>query len=253
MPIRQSVSWWCFAGRGVAADVLLRQAKAIGYEAVELIGEDLFDRARGAGLVIASHNGHQSIERGLNDLAEHDRIEAEIVSKLELAQRYQIPNLIVFSGSRRAGLSEKEGIENTARGLARVKDAAEQAGVNLVLELLNSKVDHQGYQCDHTTWGVEVCRRVGSPRVGLLYDIYHMQIMEGDVMQTISTHHAHFLHYHTAGVPGRHDLDEAQELNYPPIIKAIAASGYEGYLGHEFIPKGDPVAALEAAFRLSDV
>ena len=253
MPIRQSVSWWCFAGRGVADDVLLRQAKAIGYEAVELIGEDLFDRAQGAGLVIASHNGHQSIERGLNDPAEHDRIEAEIVSKLELAQRYQIPNLIVFSGSRRAGLSEEEGIENTARGLARVKDAAEQAGVNLVLELLNSKVDHPGYQCDHTTWGVEVCRRVGSPRVGLLYDIYHMQIMEGDVMQTIGTHHAHFLHYHTAGVPGRHDLDETQELNYPPIIKAIAATGYEGYLGHEFIPKGDPVAALEAAYRVGDV
>ena len=253
MPIRQSVSWWCFAGRGVSDEDLMSQAKAIGYEAVELIGEGLFDRARDVGLVIASHNGHQGIEHGLNDPAQHDRIEAEILRNLGLAQKYQIPNLIVFSGSRQPGLSEEEGIENTARGLSRVKTAAEQAGVNLVLELLNSKVDHQGYQCDHTTWGVEVCRRVGSPRVGLLYDIYHMQIMEGDVMQTISTHHAHFLHYHTAGVPGRHDLDEAQELNYPPIIKAIAASGYEGYLGHEFIPKGDPVAALEAAFRLSDV
>jgi len=253
MPIRQSVSWWCFAGRGVADDEMLRQAKAIGYEAVELIGEDLFDRAQGAGLVIASHNGHQSIERGLNDPAEHDRIEAEIVRNLELAQRYQIPNLIVFSGSRRAGLSEEEGIENTARGLTRVKEAAEQAGVNLVLELLNSKVDHRGYQCDHTDWGVEVCRRVGSPRVGLLYDIYHMQIMEGDVISCIHQNNRHFLHYHTAGVPGRHDLDDTQELNYPPILRAIADSGYDGYVGHEFIPKGDPLAALEAAYHLCDV
>ena len=141
MPIRQSVSWWCFAGRGIADDVLLRQAKAIGYEAVELIGENLFEQALGAGLAIASHTGHQSIDRGLNDAAEHDRIEAEIVHNLALAQRHQIPNLIVFSGNRRAGLSEEEGIENTARGLARVSKAAEQAGVNLVLELLNSKVD----------------------------------------------------------------------------------------------------------------
>lgn len=253
MPIRQSVSWWCFAGRGVPDDDLLRQAKAIGYEAVELIGEELFERARDAGLSIASHGGHQGIGRGLNDLVEHDRIEGEILRNLALAQRYQIPSLIVFSGSRRAGLSEEEGIENTARGLGRVKAAAEQAGVNLVIELLNSKVDHAGYQCDHTAWGVEVCRRVASPRVGLLYDIYHMQIMEGDIIRTIGEHHAHFLHYHTAGVPGRHDLDDAQEIAYPPIMRAIAGTGYAGYVGHEFIPKGDPVAALVAAHRLCDV
>jgi len=253
MPIRQSVSWWCFAGRGVPDDDLLRRVKAIGYQAVELIGESLFDRVRDAGLVIASHGGHQGIERGLNDLAEHDRIEAEIIRTLSLAQKYQIPNLIVFSGSRRAGLSDEQGIENTARGLSRVAAAAEQAGVNLVIELLNSKVDHKGYQCDHTTWGVEVCRRVASPRVGLLYDIYHMQIMEGDVIRTIKEHHAHFLHYHTAGNPGRHDLDDTQELNYPPILRAIDETGYDGYVGHEFIPQGDPLAALEAAYRLCDV
>ena len=253
MPIRQSVSWWCFAGRGVPDDALLRQAKSIGYEAVELIGEDLFDRVRDEGLAIASHGGHQGIVHGLNDLAQHDRIEAEITSNLALAQRYQIPNLIVFSGSRRAGLSEEEGIENTVRGLDRVKTAAEQAGVNLVIELLNSKVDHPGYQCDHTAWGVEVCRRVASPRVGLLYDIYHMQIMEGDIIRTVGEHHAHFLHYHTAGNPGRHDLDDVQELNYPPILRTIAATGYDGYVGHEFIPKGATVAALEAAYQTCDV
>jgi hydroxypyruvate isomerase len=253
MPIRQSVSWWCFANRGIPDKKLLAKAKTIGYEAVELIEENLFDQARDTGLVIASHGGHQSIERGLNDLAEHDRIEAEVRSNLQLAQKYAIPNLIVFSGSRRAGLTEEEGIENTALGLSRVVQAAEEAGVNLVLELLNSKVDHGGYQSDHTAWGVEVCHRVGSPRVGLLYDIYHMQIMEGDIVQTIRNSHAHFLHYHTAGVPGRHDLDDTQELNYPPIIRAIAATGYKGYVGHEFIPKGDPIAALEQAYKLCDV
>ena len=253
MPIRQSVSWWCFANRGVADDDLLRQAKAIGYQAVELIGESLFDRARDTGLVIASHGGHQDIGRGLNDPAEHDRIEAEITRSLALAQKYQIPNLIVFSGSRRSGLSEEEGIENTARGLSRVAVAADQAGVNLVIELLNSKVDHKGYQCDHTAWGVEACRRVASPRVGLLYDIYHMQIMEGNVIRTIADNHAHFLHYHTAGVPGRHDLDDTQELNYPPILRAIAETGYNGYVGHEFIPKGEPVSALQAAYDLCSV
>ncbi len=253
MSLKQSVSWWCFAGKGLADDVLLQRAKAIGYQAVELISETMFERVRDQGLVIASHGGHQSIDRGLNDLAEHDRIEAEIYHNLALAQKYEIPNLIVFSGSRRAGLSEEEGIENTSRGLSRVAKAAEDAGVTLVIELLNSKVDHPGYQCDHTDWGVKVCKQVGSPRVKLLYDIYHMQIMEGDVMRTIADNHFYFAHYHTAGNPGRHDMDDTQELNYPPIMRAIAETGYDGYVGHEFIPKGDPLAALQAAYDLCDV
>lgn len=253
MPIQQSVSWWCFAGRGVDDDALLAQAKAIGYQAVELIGESLFDKVRDAGLVIASHGSHQSISRGLNDLGEHDRIEAEIERNLALAVQYQIPNLIVFSGERRDGLTDDEGAENTARGLRRVAKAAEDAGVTLVIELLNSKVDHGGYQCDHTVWGVRVCEMVNSARVKLLYDIYHMQIMEGDVISCIHSNHSHFAHYHTAGVPSRHDLDDTQELNYPPIMRAIVNTGYTGYVGHEFIPKGNPVAALEAAFRLCDV
>ena len=253
MPIQQAVSWWCFANRGVPDEDLLKQIKAIGYPAIELTEERLFGQARDLGLVIASHGGHQGIEHGLNDPAEHDRIEGEIHANLALAQKYQIPNLIVFSGSRRDGLSEEGGIENTALGLSRVAKAAEEVGVTLVLELLNSKVDHKGYQCDHASWGVEVCRRVGSPRVKLLYDIYHAQIMEGDLIQTIREDHAWFGHYHTAGVPGRHDLDDTQELNYPPIMRAIAETGYGGYVGHEFIPKGNPVAALEAAYRLCDV
>ncbi len=253
MPINQSVSWWCFAGRGVDDDTLLAQAASIGYRAVELIGESLFDKVRDAGLVIASHGGHQSISRGLNDVGEHDRIVAEIERSLALAVRYEIPNLIVFSGDRRAGLTDDEGAQNTARGLQRVAKAAEDAGVTLVIELLNSKVDHGGYQCDRSAWGVRVCEMVGSPRVKLLYDIYHMQIMEGDIIRTIQDHHAHFAHYHTAGVPGRQDMDDTQELNYPPIMKAIAETGYDGFVGHEFIPKGDPIEALRAAYDLCRV
>ena len=253
MPIQQAVSWWCFANRGVPDEDLLRQIKAIGYPAIELTEEKLFGQARDLGLVIASHGGHQGIDHGLNDLGEHDRIEDEVHANLALAQKYEIPNLIVFSGSRREGLSEEEGIENTALGLARVAKAAEDAGVTLVLELLNSKVDHKGYQCDHAAWGVEVCRRVASPRVKLLYDIYHAQITEGSLIQTIREDHAWFGHYHTAGVPGRHDLDDTQEIQYPAVLRAIVETGYGGYVGHEFIPKGDPVAALQAAYRLCDV
>jgi hydroxypyruvate isomerase len=159
----------------------------------------------------------------------------------------------VFSGERRPGLSDEEGIENSAIGLKRVAKAAEDAGINLAIELLNSRVDHGGYMCDRTPWGVAVCEKVGSPRVSLLYDIYHMQIMEGDIIRTIQNSHPHFSHYHTAGNPGRRDMDDTQELCYPPIVRAIAATPYQGYVGHEFIPKGDPVAALEAAYRLCDV
>ena len=248
--LRQSFCWWTYAGRGVSDADLLQNAKAIGYDGVELIGEELFDQARDLGFAIASHGGHQSIDRGWNDLSQHGRIEAELHQSLALAQKCQIPNLIVFSGSRRAGLSDEAGLDHTAQGLARIAPAAEDAGVTLILELLNSKRDHPGYQCDHTAWGMEVCRRVASPRVKLLYDIYHMQIMEGDLLRTIASDHAEFGHYHTAGNPGRHDLDQSQEIFYPPLFRAIAQTGYAGFVGHEFFPKGDPIAALQAAYDL---
>ncbi len=250
MPIKQSFSWWCFAGRGVSDEQLLQQARKIGYEAVELLDMPLLGQARDLGFVIASHQGHQSLDRGLNELKEHARIEEEIEATLALAQKHAIPNLVVFSGKRRPGLSDEEGLENTAQGLARLAPAAEQAGVTLVLELLNSKIDHAGYQGDHTLWGVEACRRVGSPRVKLLYDIYHMQVMEGDLIRTIREHHACFGHVHTAGVPGRHDLDDRQEIHYTAVLGALAQTGYNGMVGHEFIPKADPIAALKAAWQL---
>lgn len=250
MPLRQSFCWWTFAGRGVSDADLLQKAKAIGYDAVELIGEEHFDRAVDLGFVIASHEGQRGIDRGWNDPGQHPRLEAELHASLAVAQKYRIPSLIVFSGNRREGLSDEAGLENTVQGLARIAPAAEDAGVTLILELLNSKVDHAGYQCDRTAWGVEACRRVGSPQVKLLYDIYHAQIMEGDLIRTIEGNSQEIGHYHTAGNPGRNDLDSAQEIAYPAVFRAIAGTGYTGFVGHEFIPKGDPAAALEAAFRL---
>ncbi len=250
MPIRQSFCWWTFAGRGVPDDELLRRARAIGYGAVELIGEEHFPLALDLGFQISAHGGPSSIDRGWNNPSLHGRLTAQLDGSLAVAQEYDIPNLILFSGSRQPGVSDEEGLENTVMGLTQAAPAAEEAGVTLMLELLNSKRDHAGYQCDRTAWGVEVCRRVGSPRVKLLYDIYHMQVMEGDLIQAIEGNFAEIGHYHTAGNPGRQDLNSVQEISYPAVFRAIARTGYSGYIGHEFFPKGDPVAALEAAYQL---
>ncbi len=250
--IKQSVSWWCFARGDITPETLVRAAADIGYEALELVGPEHWQLIKDHGLAIAAFGGHQSIAAGLNRREHHGRIEQEILANLKRAEQWSIPNLICFSG-KRDGLDDATGAEIAAEGLRRVARAAEDAGVNLVLELLNSKVDHADYQCDRTAWGIKVCQMVDSPRVKLLYDIYHMQIMEGDIIRTIRDHHAFFAHYHTAGNPGRHDLDDTQELYYPAIIRAIAATGYDGYVGHEFVPKDDPVAALRAAFDLCNV
>ncbi len=249
--MKQSISWWCYGNKGVDDVALLREVKRIGFDGVELIDESKFGLVHDAGLAIASHAGHATIENGLNDPANHDRIEHEIIANLELATKHKIANLIVFSGNRRAGLSEEAGAEYTAAGLARVAKAAEQANVPLILEFLNSKVDHKGYQADSTPWIAKVLDAVGSTHVKCLYDIYHAQIMEGDLIRTIQAHSGHFGHYHTAGNPGRNDLDDQQEIQYSPIVRAIAATGYDGYIGHEFIAKGDVVAALAAAYRLT--
>jgi hydroxypyruvate isomerase len=250
--IKQSICWWCFAMVGMTPAQLLRAAADIGYSAVELVEPEHWRLVKEYGLIIASINGGLSIEQGLNRCEHHAHIEQRIRATIEQAEHWGIPNVIVFSGNR-AGLDDRTGAEITAEGLSRVAGVAEEAGVTLVMELLNSKVNHPDYQCDRTAWGVEVCRMVNSPRVKLLYDIYHMQIMEGDIIRTIRDHHASFAHYHTAGNPGRHELDEMQELYYPPIIRAIVATGYEGYLGQEFIPQGDPIAGLKQAFDLCNV
>ncbi|MBZ0289917.1 MAG: TIM barrel protein [Anaerolineae bacterium] len=249
--LRQSVSWWCFNGK-LAPEALVRACADIGYAAMELVEEPNWALVKDHGLGIATIRGHASLTNGLNRRENHAGIEAEIRASLEQAVKWGVPNLVCFSGNRN-GLDDATGAAITAEGLHRVAQHAEAAGVTLVLELLNSKVDHPDYQCDKTAWGVKVVQQVNSPRVKLLYDIYHMQIMEGDVIRTIRENHPHIAHYHTAGVPGRNEIDESQELYYPAIARAILETGYDGYLGQEFIPTGDPVAGLRRAFDLCNV
>ena len=250
--IRQSFCWWCFARAGEAPDALLRAAAEIGYEAVDLVEEAHWPAIREHGMRISAVMGHQSLTDGLNRRENHSRIERQINEALATAEKWGILNLVCFSGNRN-GLDDLSGAVICAEGLRRVSRRAEDAGVNLVLELLNSKVDHRDYQCDRTQWGVAVCEMVASPRVLLLNDLYHMQIMEGDLIRNLQTHAAHIGHYHTAGNPGRRDLDDAQEIAYPAVMRAILATGYEGYVAHEFVPRGAAAPALRAAYHLCDV
>jgi hydroxypyruvate isomerase len=250
--IKQSISWWCFANRGVEPPDLIKAVAKMGYASCEMLPEDYWGLVREAGMRIAIIGGHGTLTDGLNKRANHDRIEDEILENLDVAVANDIPSLICFSGNRE-GLSDEEGLEICAEGLRRVAKTAEAKGVLLCVELLNSKVDHKDYQCDRTPWGVELCKRVGSPAVKLLYDIYHLQIMEGDLIRTIRDSIDSIGHFHTAGVPGRNDMDETQEIYYPAVARAIADTGYTGYVGHEFIPKGEVLGALRAAYDTFEV
>jgi hydroxypyruvate isomerase len=247
--IKQSFAWWSFVREGVSAEAVVEAAARLGYAGIDLAPEEYWPLIHGNGLTLSAVGGHGPLTNGLNRREHHARVEAEVLAQLDLAVKWSIPNLICFSGNR-AGLDDATGAAITAEGLSRLAPAAEQAGVTLVIELLNSKVDHPDYQCDRTAWAVRVCELVGSPRVRTLYDIYHMQIMEGDLIRTIQTHHAWFAHYHTAGNPDRHDLDEAQEIHYPAVMRAVADTGYTGYVCHEFVPKGEVIPALAAAFQM---
>jgi hydroxypyruvate isomerase len=255
MRVQQSICYPLFLPEGTELEALFARAAEIGYRAVELWFRDenlgrIVKAAHDNGLVVASMCGHQSIANGLNNRADHDRIERDMRESIDIAAEHGIPGLICFGGNRRPHLDDNAAADAAADGLRRIAPYAEDKGVNLNMELLNSKVDHPGYQCDHTSWGVAVCEKVNSPRVKLLYDIYHMQIMEGDVIATIRDNIRWIGHFHTAGVPGRHDMDTTQELNYPAICSAIAETDYEYYLGHEFSPKGDRLEALQSAFDL---
>ncbi len=257
MRIKQSICYPMFKGYNVSLADLFQAGAEMGYAAVEMWGrdeqfEEVVALARKHKLVVASMCGHNSLADGLNKRSNHDRIEAELKESIDIAARHGIPGVICFSGNRQPHMSEVEAIDAVADGLKRVAPYAERKGVNVNLELLNSQVDHPGYQCDHTAWGVAVCEKVNSPRVKLLYDIYHMQIMEGDIIRTIRDNIRWIGHFHTAGNPGRRDMDDTQELNYAGICRAIAATGYDLYVGHEFAPKGDPLAALRAMFALCD-
>ena len=247
--MKQSFTYWSFANKGLSVEDLIKSAAEIGYDAIELLDEEYFDLTKKYNLAIASHRAHGSLTQGLNRRDYHQGILKELEANIKIIEQWKIPNLICFSGNRN-GLSEDEGAEITAEGLRKMALLAESAGVTLILELLNSKVDHPDFQCDKTPWGVKVVKLVDSPNVKLLYDIYHMQIMEGDLIRTIQNNHQHFAHYHTAGNPGRNEIGETQEIYYPPIFKAIKDTGYTGYIAHELIPTKDPKLALKEAFEI---
>lgn len=230
-------------------DELCREAKRIGLSAIDLLSENEWDVPRAHGLTCAVANGPGPIPDGWNRPDLHDKLVAESERLLPLVARAGIPQMIVFSGNRR-GMSDGEGIANCAAGLRRIMPAAERHGVTVVMEMLNSKVDHKDYHADRTEWAAQVARAVGSPRFKLLYDVYHMQIMEGDVVRTIGQYAPLIGHYHTAGVPGRHELDDTQELNYGRIARAIAATGFTGFVAHEFIPTRDPMVKLAEAHAI---
>lgn len=252
MTFKQAVSWWCFERDDIDDIDLLNTMKNIGYPAVELVPVEKFQLVKDHGFDIVTHGLHAPLEQGISHTKYWDDIKRQSEETLKLATDWNIPNMIVFSGNRE-GLDDAIGAENAIKHLEILAKDAESAGVMLILELLNSKVNHPDYQCDKTEWGVQVVSAVDSPNVRLLYDIYHMQIMEGDIIQTIRDNHQWFAHFHTAGVPGRNEIDESQELNYHPICQAIHDTGYEGYLGQEFIPKKDWKASLKQAFDVCDI
>ena len=250
--INQSICFGCFTGGGHTPEQIIAEAARIGYKSVEMLNQEHWSLVRDNGMRVATFSGHTSLPDGLNKRENHDRIEDELLANIDLAAASDIPGLICFSGNGE-GKSAEEGRDNTIEGLLRVKKAAEEKGINLCMELLNSKVNHPDYQCDRTSWGVEMCRGVDSPRVKLLYDIYHMQIMEGDLIRTIRDNIDFIAHFHTAGNPGRNDLDDEQEIFSPPVMRALAATGYDLYVGHEFVPKGDALEAMQAAYDICDV
>lgn len=243
--LRQSVCRWGFS------DVPLRdffeQVRANGLTAVDLLDQTEWAIAREYGLACSTgYGGGGTVADGLNDPANHNAIVHNLERSLPAAARAGVPNVIAFFGNRR-GMSDTEGIDHCVTALRRIAPVAESEDVTVVVELLNSRIDHPDYQGDRTRFGVEVVKRVASPRVKLLYDVYHMQVMEGNVIQTIRDNHQYIGHYHTAGVPGRHELDGRQELHWPAIARAIAQTGFRGYLAHEFIPTRDPMTSLREA------
>jgi hydroxypyruvate isomerase len=247
--IKQSICRWCY-GR-IKLEDLCAVAKKIGYQSIELLGPKEIKVVKEAGLTCAVVGG-ADIARGLNRKENHDRIVKQLTERIEYAAGEGLPNVICMSGNRQ-GLDDEAGMKMCVVGLKRVVGLAEKKKVTLIMEGLNSKVDHKDYMYDHTKWGVELCKLVDSENFKLLYDIYHMQIMEGDVIRTIRDNHKYIAHYHTGGNPGRNEIDHTQELNYPAIVKAIVATGYKGFLGQEFIPRRDPVKSLTEAFALCDV
>jgi hydroxypyruvate isomerase len=252
--IRQGVTRGVFRRQEnpMSLDEMCRIAADLGIQGFDLIGPKDFPVLKKYGLVPSMVPGGSSIKQGINDARLHAEIEPRMRQAIREAAAAGAPNVIVMAGDRE-GIPDDQGLATAAAFLRKVVGQAEDAGVTLCMELLNSKVNHPGYMCDKSEWGVRLCKAVDSPRFKLLYDIYHMQIMEGDIIRTIRDNMAYFGHFHTAGNPGRHEFDETQELNYRPIIQAIADLGFDGFVAHEYTPLKDPVESLKESIRICDV
>jgi hydroxypyruvate isomerase len=250
--INHSVCKWCYDK--IPLETMCQAGKAMGLQSIELLTLEDFPTLKKYDLSCAMVSGVPGgITSGLNRLENHVKIVEFFEQSIPKVAEAGYPNIICFSGNRK-GLDDEKGVENCAIGLKRIVGLAEKHKVTICMELLNSKVNHKDYMCDHTTWGVELCKAVGSERFKLLYDIYHMQIMEGDVIRTIQQNHQYLGHYHTGGVPGRNEIDESQELYYPAIMKAIVATGFKGHVAQEFIPKrSDALASLKQGVQICDV
>ncbi|MBT1706890.1 TIM barrel protein [Fulvivirgaceae bacterium PWU5] len=249
--INHSVCQWCY--NGMPLEDLVKAAKAMGIKSVELLNAEQWPIALKHGLTCAMAYGSPiGLTKGFNDPSLHAQLLKDYTLNIPKAADAGLKNVICFSGNRN-GLTDEQGLENCARGLEPVLKLAAKHNITLCMELLNSKVDHKDYQCDHTEWGVKLAEKTGMDNFQLLYDIYHMQIMEGDVIATINKHKKYIGHYHTGGVPGRHEIDESQELYYPAIMRAIAATGFKGFVAQEFIPAKDPMTSLAAAVKLCDI
>jgi hydroxypyruvate isomerase len=248
--IKHSVCRWCYGGMSV--DDLAKNAAAMGLSSVEILGENEWSIVKKYGLTCAVGLGPGGIGDGWNRKERHEALVKQSLDMIPKAAAAGVPNLVIFSGNR-AGQPDAEGIANCTEAIAQVAPAAAKHGVTMVMEILNSKVDHGDYAFDHMRYGLEIVQKVASPGFKILYDIYHAQIMEGDVIRTLRDHKDSIGHYHTGGVPGRHEIDDTQELNYPAICRAIVETGYKGFLGQEFIPARDPMTSLRQAVDLCDV
>jgi hydroxypyruvate isomerase len=251
--INHSVCQWTY--NFLSLEELCKLVKSIGFGAIDLIAPKDFPMLQKYGIYssMCYTNGDISLTKGWNHTDNHALLTAQFTEAIPIIQQNGYKDVICFSGSRE-GMDDETGLKNCVDGLKPMVALAEKHGVTVHMELLNSKIDHKDYMCDKHTWGVELCRRIGSPNFKLLYDIYHMQIDEGDVIRTIRDNHEYFGHYHTGGVPGRHEIDETQELFYPAIMRAIVATGYKGYVAQEFMPAADDKAAsLRKAIEICDV
>ncbi len=250
--IRQAICSGCLSKARMSTEERIATVARMGLAGMDFVGRSDWPLLKKHGLVATMVAGAGSIKRGLNDRSLHGKFLEDFKSNIAAAAEFGWPNVICMAGDR-ADIGDGEGMDNCLLILREAVKIAEDRGVTICMELLNSKVDHPGYMADRSAWGFELCRRVGSPRFKMLYDIYHMQVMEGDLIATIRKNIRHIGHFHTAGVPGRHELDENQEIYYPAVMRAIFETGYDGYVAHEYSPVRDAVASLEQAVRTCDV